>query len=50
VMLGIAGIRDEELLSELLPLGLRFVSAGTDAGLFFEAASAQASRLRALHD
>ena len=48
VMLGIAGIRDDELLSELLPLGLRFVSAGTDAGFFFEAASAQADRLRKL--
>jgi 2-keto-3-deoxy-L-rhamnonate aldolase RhmA len=50
VMLGIAGIRDDELLSELLPLGLRFISAGTDAGFFFEAASAQATRLRSLHD
>jgi 2-keto-3-deoxy-L-rhamnonate aldolase RhmA len=48
VMLGIAGIRDDELLSELLPLGLRFVSAGTDAGFFFEAASAQVQRLRRL--
>jgi 4-hydroxy-2-oxoheptanedioate aldolase len=49
VMLGIAGIRDDELLAELVPLGLRFVSAGTDAGFFFEAASAQVTRLRRLH-
>jgi 4-hydroxy-2-oxoheptanedioate aldolase len=48
VMLGIAGIRDDELLSEFLSLGLRFVSAGTDAGFFFEAASGQVNRLRAL--
>jgi 2-keto-3-deoxy-L-rhamnonate aldolase RhmA len=45
---GIAGIRDLELLTELVALGLRFVSAGTDAGFMTEAASAQAARLRAI--
>jgi 4-hydroxy-2-oxoheptanedioate aldolase len=45
---GIAGIRDLELLGELVDLGLRFVSAGTDAGFMSEAASAHATRLRAL--
>jgi len=45
---GIAGIRDLELLSELVELGLRFVSAGTDAGFMTEAASAHAARLRTI--
>jgi 2-keto-3-deoxy-L-rhamnonate aldolase RhmA len=43
---GIAGIRDLELLSELVELGLRFVSAGTDVGFMAEAAGAQVRRLR----
>jgi 2-keto-3-deoxy-L-rhamnonate aldolase RhmA len=46
---GIAGIRDLELLSELVELGLRFVSAGTDAGFLSEAAGAHATRLRSIH-
>jgi len=46
---GIAGIRDVELLSEFVALGLRFVSAGTDAGFMTEAATAHASRLRAIN-
>jgi 2-keto-3-deoxy-L-rhamnonate aldolase RhmA len=46
VIFGIAGIRDQELLTELVGLGLRFVSAGTDAGFMAEAAGAQVRRLR----
>jgi len=45
---GIAGIRDLELLGELVDLGVRFISAGTDAGFMTEAASAHAARLRTL--
>jgi len=45
---GIAGIRDLELLTELVTLGLRFVSAGTDAGFLSEAAGAHATRLRTI--
>ncbi len=45
---GIAGIRDLELLTELVELGLRFVSAGTDAGFMAEAAGAHAANLRAI--
>ncbi len=45
---GIAGIRDLELLTEFVALGLRFVSAGTDAGFMTEAAGAHASRLRGI--
>jgi 2-keto-3-deoxy-L-rhamnonate aldolase RhmA len=47
-ILGVAGIRDLELLAELVALGVRFVSAGTDAGFFVEAAQAQVSRLRSI--
>jgi 4-hydroxy-2-oxoheptanedioate aldolase len=46
VIFGIAGIRDQELLTELVGLGLRFVSAGTDVGFMAEAAGAQVRRLR----
>ena len=45
---GIAGIRDLDLLAEFVELGLRFVSAGTDAGFMVEAAGAHAARLRAI--
>jgi 4-hydroxy-2-oxoheptanedioate aldolase len=48
VIFGIAGIRDQELLTELVGLGLRFVSAGTDAGFMSEAATAQVQRLRSI--
>jgi 2-keto-3-deoxy-L-rhamnonate aldolase RhmA len=48
VIFGIAGIRDQELLTELVGLGLRFVSAGTDIGFMSEAAGAQVSRLRSI--
>jgi 2-keto-3-deoxy-L-rhamnonate aldolase RhmA len=47
-ILGVAGIRDLELLGELVALGVRFISAGTDGGFFMEAAGAHAARLRAL--
>jgi 2-keto-3-deoxy-L-rhamnonate aldolase RhmA len=46
VIFGIAGIRDQELLTEFVGLGLRFVSAGTDIGFMAEAAGAQVRRLR----
>ena len=45
---GIAGIRDIELLTEFVELGLRFVSAGTDVGFMTEAATAHAARLRTI--
>jgi 2-keto-3-deoxy-L-rhamnonate aldolase RhmA len=46
--LGIAGIRDPELLAELVARGVRFISAGNDAGFFMDAAKAQVDRLRAI--
>jgi 2-keto-3-deoxy-L-rhamnonate aldolase RhmA len=45
-VLGIAGVRDLDMLGDLVALGLRFISAGTDAGFFMEAARAHADRLR----
>jgi 2-keto-3-deoxy-L-rhamnonate aldolase RhmA len=45
---GIAGIRDLDLLTELVALGLRFVRAGTDVGFMSSAASAHAARLRTI--
>jgi 4-hydroxy-2-oxoheptanedioate aldolase len=48
LVFGIAGIRDLELLTEFVALGLRFVSAGTDAGFMVEAAGAHAARLRTI--
>jgi 2-keto-3-deoxy-L-rhamnonate aldolase RhmA len=47
-VMGVAGVRDLELLGDLVALGVRFVSAGTDAGFFAEAARAQAGRLRTI--
>ncbi len=47
-VMGIAGIKDLDLLADLVGLGVRFVSAGTDAGFFMEAAQAQAGRLRGI--
>ena len=47
-IMGVAGIKDLELLAELVALGVRFISAGNDAGFFMEAAQAQAARLRAI--
>jgi 2-keto-3-deoxy-L-rhamnonate aldolase RhmA len=48
VIFGIAGIREQALLTELVGLGLRFVSAGTDVGFLAEAAGAQVQRLRTI--
>jgi 4-hydroxy-2-oxoheptanedioate aldolase len=48
VIFGIAGIRDQDLLTELVGLGLRFVSAGTDVGFMTEAATAQLQLLRTI--
>ncbi|MGE0384959.1 MAG: HpcH/HpaI aldolase/citrate lyase family protein [Gammaproteobacteria bacterium] len=48
-ILGIAGVgKDADLLAEFLALGGRFISAGTDAGFFMEAARAQVARLRGI--
>jgi 4-hydroxy-2-oxoheptanedioate aldolase len=47
-ILGIAGIRDPELLAGFVAQGVRFISAGNDAGFFMEAAQAQVNRLRTL--
>jgi 2-keto-3-deoxy-L-rhamnonate aldolase RhmA len=49
-VLGIAGIRDLDMLGDLVALGLRFISAGTDAGFFMEAARAHAERLRRIRE
>jgi len=46
--MGVAGISDLELLADLVALGVRFVSAGTDAGFFVEAARARTDRLRSI--
>jgi len=46
--LGVAGIRDPELLAQLVAQGVRFISAGNDAGFFMEAAGAQVKSLRAI--
>jgi 4-hydroxy-2-oxoheptanedioate aldolase len=45
-VLGVAGISDVGLLAEYVRLGVRFVSAGTDAGLFQAAAQARVTELR----
>jgi 2-keto-3-deoxy-L-rhamnonate aldolase RhmA len=47
-VMGVAGISDLELLADLVALGVRFVSAGTDAGFFVEAARARTDRLRSI--
>jgi 2-keto-3-deoxy-L-rhamnonate aldolase RhmA len=48
VTLGIAGISDNRLLQRFVALGARFISAGTDASFFMEAASARVAALKAL--
>jgi 2-keto-3-deoxy-L-rhamnonate aldolase RhmA len=45
---GVAGIADAEILRRLVPRGLRFVSAGTDAGLLLQAGTARVDELRRL--
>ena len=47
-ILGIAGIAELDLLAELVALGVRFVSAGTDTGFFTQAARARVTELRTL--
>jgi 2-keto-3-deoxy-L-rhamnonate aldolase RhmA len=47
-VMGVAGIRDLTLMEELVAMGVRFVSAGTDVGFFQEAARAHAERLRGI--
>lgn len=48
VALGVAGIKSLDLLNRFVGLGLRFISAGTDVGMFTEAATNRATELRAL--
>ena len=48
VALGVAGIKSLDLLKRFVDLGLRFISAGTDAGMMTEAATARARALREL--
>jgi len=45
-LFGIAGIAEAALLAELIQMGVRFVSAGTDAGFLMEAARTRVSALR----
>jgi 4-hydroxy-2-oxoheptanedioate aldolase len=45
-MFGIAGIADATLIADLVQTGLRFVSAGTDAGFLMEAGRNRVSALR----
>ena len=47
-VMGVAGIRDLVMLQELVDLGVRFISAGTDSGFFMQAASEHAKRIRSL--
>jgi 2-keto-3-deoxy-L-rhamnonate aldolase RhmA len=46
--LGIAGVSDPEIIARYLGMGARFVSAGTDAGFFLEAAKARTEQMRNL--
>ena len=48
VVMGIAGIKDLELIGDLVAQGVRFISAGTDAGFFMEAARARADELKSI--
>ena len=45
---GIAGIADMGLLTDFVSVGIRFISAGTDTGLFMDAARAKQKNLRAI--
>jgi len=45
---GIAGIKDEGLITNFVNQGLRYISAGTDAGLFMEAATGRVRSLRGI--
>lgn len=48
VTMAVAGIADPALLSHLIGLGARFISAGTDVGLFTAAATARVRDLRVI--
>jgi 4-hydroxy-2-oxoheptanedioate aldolase len=45
---GIAGIADIQLLNEFVAAGVRFISAGTETGLFMDAARLRLRNLRAI--
>jgi len=45
---GIAGIADLGLLTDFVAAGVRFISAGTEAGLFMDAARAKQKALRTI--
>jgi 4-hydroxy-2-oxoheptanedioate aldolase len=45
---GIAGIADMALLTDFVSLGIRFISAGTETGLFMDAARARQKALRTI--
>ena len=47
-VLGVAGIKNLDLLGDLVAMGVRFVSAGSDAGFFMEAARARVGNLRGI--
>jgi 2-keto-3-deoxy-L-rhamnonate aldolase RhmA len=47
-ILGIAGIREADLLAEYVALGLRFINAGNDVGFLMEAARARSAELRGI--
>jgi len=47
-VLGLAGVSDLGLLAEFVAAGVRFISGGTDAGLFMGAAVQRAAALHAL--
>jgi 2-keto-3-deoxy-L-rhamnonate aldolase RhmA len=48
VAFGIAGIKSITQLQHFTDLGLKFVSAGTDVGMFTQAAGSRACELRGL--
>ncbi len=45
---GIAGVADVGLLTDFVSAGIRFISAGTETGLFMDAARARQHNLRAI--
>ena len=47
-VMGVAGIRDIEMLRELVELGVRFISVGTDSGFFMQAAGERVAAIRDL--
>jgi len=47
-VMGVAGIRDIEMLRELVELGVRFISVGTDSAFFMQAAGERVAAIRDL--